>query len=93
MKGIASDDIAAELFHLRGDGAVAVVLAVGFAPPDDPGIGLDAHEHEILAPAGMDWEAFELGNFHGSPAMVLSDAFSAERVAGKLYSANEQIAT
>ena len=75
VKGIAPHDVAAELFHLRGDGAVAIILAVGFAPPHDSGIGLDAHEHEILAPAGMDRKAFELGNFHGSPAMVCPTRF------------------
>src|SRR6266481_2700724 len=50
VKGVATDDIAAEFFDLRRDGAVAIVLAVGFAPSNDLGIGLNAHEYEILAP-------------------------------------------
>ena len=36
LERIAADEIAAELFDLRGDGAIAVVLAVGLAPADDP---------------------------------------------------------
>jgi hypothetical protein len=70
VEGIATDDVAAEFLHLSGDGPVAIILAVGFAPSDDSGIGLDANEHEILAPAGVDRKAFELGNFHRSPVRL-----------------------
>ena len=71
LERIAPDQIAAELLDLCGDGAVAVILAVGFAPPDDPGIGLDAHEDEVLAPAGMDRKAFDAGDFHRHPITSL----------------------
>ena len=64
MERIAADQIAAELLDLRGDGAVAVVLAVGFAPSDNAGIGGKPHEHEVLAPAGMDRKRFDAGNLH-----------------------------
>ena len=64
VEGIAADEIAAKLLDLRGDGAVAVVLAVGLAPPDHAGVGLDPHEHEILPPTGMDRKTFDAGDFH-----------------------------
>ena len=71
LEWIAPDQIAAELLDLSGDGAVAVVLAVGFAPPDHAGIGLDAHKDEVLAPAGMHRKAFDAGDFHRHPITSL----------------------
>ena len=71
LERIAPDQVAAELLDLRADGAVAVVLAVGFAPPDHSGVGLDPHEDEVLAPAGMDRKAFDAGDFHGHPVGAL----------------------
>ena len=65
LEGVAPDEITAELLDLRGDGAVAIVLAVRLAPADDPGIGRDAHENEILSPPGMDRKALDAGDFHG----------------------------
>jgi hypothetical protein len=64
VERVAADEIAAELLDLRGDGTVAVVLAVGLAPSDDPGIGHDPHEHEILSPTGMDRKTFDAGDLH-----------------------------
>jgi hypothetical protein len=64
MERVSADEIATELLDLRGDGAVTVILAVGLAPADDAGIGGEAHEHEILAPAGMDRKAFDGGDLH-----------------------------
>ena len=64
LEGITADQVAAELFDLGGDGAVAIVLAVRLAPPDDAGIGLDAHEHKILSPAGMDRQALDTLDLH-----------------------------
>src|SRR5262249_8045254 len=66
VERIAAYEIAAEFLDLRGDGAVAVVLAIGFAPTDDTGVGLDAHKDEILAPARMDRKTFHAGDFHGA---------------------------
>src|SRR5712691_940551 len=37
VERVAADEVAAELVDLRGDGAVAVVLAIGLAPTDDAG--------------------------------------------------------
>ena len=59
LKGIAPNQISAELFDLCRDRAVAIILAVGLAPTDDAGIGLDANENEILAPSGMNRKAFD----------------------------------
>ncbi len=64
LERIAADQVAPELFDLRGDGAVAIVLAVGFSPSDDAGIGFEADEHEILPPAGMDRQALNACNLH-----------------------------
>ena len=54
MERVSADEIAPEFLDLRGNGAVTVILAVGLTPADHAGIGGQAHEHEILAPAGMD---------------------------------------
>ncbi|HEY6373540.1 MAG TPA: hypothetical protein VIX37_23390 [Candidatus Sulfotelmatobacter sp.] len=62
MERVAPNKIAAETLDLRGDGTVAVVLAVGLAPSDDPGI--DPHENEVPAPAGIDGKTFDAGDFH-----------------------------
>ena len=75
VEWIASDQIAAEFLDLRRDGAVAVVLAVGFAPPDQAGVGLDAHEHKILPPAGIHRKTFDARNFHGNPLRRLEIDF------------------
>jgi hypothetical protein len=64
MERVSADEIAPELLDLRGDGTVTVILAVGLAPADDAGIGGEAHEHEILSPAGMDREVFDAGDLH-----------------------------
>ena len=64
LEGIASNQVAAELFDLRGDGAVAIILAVRLAPADDAGIGLDADEHKILSPAAEHRMARHLADFH-----------------------------
>src|SRR5690348_14503320 len=64
VKCVAADQIAAQLLDLRGDGAVAIVLAVGLAPSDHAGIGLDAQEHEVLAPAGVNRQALDARDFH-----------------------------
>src|SRR5580704_4680607 len=70
MKGVTTNDIAAELLDLCGNRAIAIVLAVGFTPSDDPGIGLDAREYEVLSPPGMHRQAFELGNLHAVSALT-----------------------
>ena len=67
LKRIAPHHIAAEFLDLRRDGAVAIVLAIGLAPADQPGIRGDAHEHEILTPAGMNGQAFHAGDLHDAP--------------------------
>jgi hypothetical protein len=64
LKRVAADQITAEFCDLGADGAIAIVLAIGLAPADDAGIGLDANEHEILAPAGIDRKAFDTRYFH-----------------------------
>src|SRR5207244_896624 len=70
VERIAADEVAAKLLDLSGDCTVAVVLAVGLAPADHAGVGLDPHEDEILAPAGMDRQAFNAGDFHDAPGRV-----------------------
>jgi hypothetical protein len=62
--------MAAETLDLRGDGTVAVVLTVGLPPSDDPGIGLDPHENEVLAPTGIDRKTFHAGDFHCAPRYI-----------------------
>ena len=70
VEGIAADEIAAKLLDLSGNGAIAVVLAVGLAPSDHAGVGLDPHENEILPPAGMDRKTFDPDDFHDAPYCV-----------------------
>ena len=69
VERIAADEVAAELIDLRGDGAIAVVLAIGLAPADDAGVGLDPHEHEILPPTGMDRKTSDASDFHAASTM------------------------
>src|SRR5262249_43830105 len=64
VERIAADQITAQLLDLRGNRAVAIVLAVGLAPSDRAGIGLDPHEHEILAPARVNGKALDARYFH-----------------------------
>src|SRR5262249_52036275 len=64
VERIAADKIAAQLLDLCGDGTVAVILAVGFAPADHAGIGRNAHEHEILPPARIDRKTFDADDLH-----------------------------
>jgi hypothetical protein len=71
MEWIASDQIAAELRNLRRDRGVPVVLAVGFAPPDQTGVGLDTNEHKVLSPACIHWKTFNARNFHGNSLRCL----------------------
>src|SRR5262249_48791254 len=66
VERIATDEIAAELVDLRGHSRVAGVLAIGLAPADHAGVGLDPHEHEILPPAGMDRKTFDGRDFHNA---------------------------
>src|SRR6185312_11067009 len=61
---IASDQVAAELFRLRRDRPVAVVLAVSLPPTDDAGVGGDAHENQVLAPARMNGQDLDGGDLH-----------------------------
>ncbi len=70
VHGVATDEIAGELLDLGRNGAVAIVLAIGLTPPDDAGVGRKAHEHEILAPAGMNRQAFDALDFHGWTSWV-----------------------
>ena len=70
VEGIATDEIAAKLLDLSGNGAIAVVLAIGLAPSDHAGVGLDPHENEILPPAGMDRMTFDPDDFHDAPYCV-----------------------
>lgn len=67
MERIAADKIAAQFFDLCGDGTVAVILVVGFAPTDHTGIGCNAHEDEILPPARIDWKTLNARDFHSAP--------------------------
>ena len=57
---LISGTAVAQQMQERGDRTVAVVLAVGLAPADQSVRGLDANEHEILAPSGMDRQALHL---------------------------------
>lgn len=52
------------LFDLRGDSVVAIILAVGFTPSDNAGIGFDADEHKILTPAGMNRKTLDADDLH-----------------------------
>src|SRR5262245_32242216 len=67
LERVAADNVATQLLDLCGDGTVAVILAVGFAPTDHAGIGRNAHEHEILPPARIDRKTFDAGDFHSAP--------------------------
>ena len=72
VERVAADEITTELLDLSGDCTIAVVLAVGLAPADHAGVGRDPHEYEILAPAGMDRQAFDAGDFHDALGRVCS---------------------
>src|SRR5262249_7372315 len=74
VERVAADQIAAQLLDLRGDGTVAVVLAVGLAPSDHAGVGLDPLEHEILAPTRVNREALDARDFHVDLVRAINSA-------------------
>ena len=65
VEGAAARGVATERVEVRDHGRVAVVLGVGLAPAVHAGVGLDLHEDQVLAPAGMNAVALDRGDFHG----------------------------
>ena len=67
MERVAADEIAAQFLDLRRNGPVTIILAVGLPPSDHAGIGLEPHEHKILAPTRVNGKALDARDFHVSP--------------------------
>ena len=53
VKRVAAVEVTCECEYVALDLGVAVGLRVGLSPAGDPGVGLDLHEHEVLAYAGV----------------------------------------
>ena len=79
LKCITADQIAAELVDLSGDGAIAIILAIGFTPSNDASVSRYADKDKVFTPTGINRQTFNSRDFHEAfPLRFLRLAFLVE---------------